>query len=353
MAVRARILDEFQTGVDPDGDEIPVIDGDVTFDADARILSTLDLTTEGHEARHVLAEPYGTELYVERGVYYGDETIEWVGLGYFRLDTVGESSVSLGNARILAKDRMAQVIDERLSFPKVFPKNTTVQAIFNNLIMDVYPDAVIEYDFGTELFIDRTHVCERDRYDFLRELATARGKIFYFDYRGVLVVKDRPVSTAPVFTVSGGSGGVLLEPAHEELSREGTYNGVVAFGEGTDEIPPVRKLAYNADSQSKTYWYGKFGQVPRFFFSPFITTSAQAYSAAVSILDRVLGEPYRLDLSIVPNPALEVFDTLEIILAHHTTRRQMMQTMRIPLSPEQPMIGNTKDKAGVDIGEED
>jgi hypothetical protein len=247
---------------------------------------------------------------------------------------------------------MAQIIDERVPFPVVFPKNTTVQAIFNTLIMQVYPDAVIEYDFGTELFIDRTHICERERYDFLRELATARGKIFYFDHRGVLVVKDRPATTTPVFTVSGGSDGVLLEPAHEELTRDGIYNGVVAFGEGTDEVPPVRRLVYNNDSASNTYWHGKFGKVPRFFFSPFITTAAQAYSAAYSILDRVLGEPYRLDLSIVPNPALEVFDTLEIVLDHHPTRQQMMQTLRIPLSAEQAMTGNTKDKAGVEIGDE-
>jgi hypothetical protein len=348
MAVRARILTAFQTGVNPTGTEIPIIDGDATFDANAKVLATLDLATEGHESADPNLSPYGNELYVERGVRLGDETVEWVGLGYFRIDTVSEQSTSLGTLRVTGKDRMSQVIDSRRTHPKSFPSGTTVIAIFDFLIKEVFPSAVIEYDFGSELFISSTHICERDRYDFLNELATARGKIFYFDYRGVLVVKSSPEPTVSVFSLHGSKDGILLEPVHEERTREGIYNGIVAFG----EKPSHNRLAYDGDSNSNTYWYGPFGKVPRFYYSPFITSQAQADSAAFSLISKILGEPFRLDLSMVPNPALEVLDMIEIIIPHHSTRQLLIQTLRVPLSAQQVMTCTTKDKASVIIGEE-
>lgn len=353
ISLRATVLDVFQTGMNPTGAEIPVFGGDVTSDANAKIRSTLDLTTAGHADKNVLLEPFGSEIYVERGVFYG-VSIEWVSLGYYRIDTVKESSVSLGDLRIGGTDRMAQIINARLPFAQVFPAGTLFETIFDTLVQDVYPSAVIEYDHTPgSLFIARTHVCERDRYAFMDELATARGKIFYFDHRGVLVVKDRPMLGTPVFAIDAGADGVLLDPTSEESTRDGAYNGVVAFGEGADETPPVSALVFDNNPESNTYWFGPFGKVPRFFFSPFITTTAQALSAAQSLLDKVLGTSYSLDLSMVPNTALEVFDTVEIIMPHHQTRQLMLQTMRIPLSVETAMSANVADKTDSEIGGEE
>jgi hypothetical protein len=353
---RAKLMTTFQTGVTPTGDDVPVINGDVTSDANANIQSTLDLTTVGEFSQSGALTPYGPEIFVERCVYFGDLTQEWVSLGYFRIELMTSHDPSTGDIRIQAKDRMAAIIESRLPFPKTFPPGALFEDIFDELITDVYPSAVIEYDHtpGT-LFIDRTHVAERDRYAFLDELATARGKIFYFDYRGILVVKDPPNPTESVFTVDAGESGVLTDIAYE-MSRTQMYNGVVAYGEGTDEIPPASAIAVDNNPDSTTYWYNSgppagFGQVPRFFFSSFLTTDEQCTSAATKILQDALGLPYRIDVSHVPNPGLEVRDPIAIVVPGEEIRIQAIQTLRIPLVQSGKMSGTTKEKTNEMIGE--
>jgi hypothetical protein len=353
---RAKLITTFQTGVTPTGDEIPVINGDVTSDAHANIQSTLDLTTIGEFSQDVPMTPYGPEIFVERSVFFGDQTQEWVGLGYYRIELMTSHHPHMGDIRIQAKDRMSAIIGERLPFPKAFPSGTLFEDIFDELVMDVYPDAVIEYDHtpGT-LSIDRTHVAERDRYAFMHELATARGKIFYFDYRGVLVVKDPPNPTDAVFTVDAGKDGVLTDIAYE-MSRAQMYNGVVAYGEGTDTMTPASAIAVDNNPDSKTYWHGPgppagFGKVPRFFYSSFLQTDTQAFSAADKILRDELGLPYRIDVSHVPNPGLEVRDPLAIVEAHESQRIQSLQTLRIPLLASGKMSGTTKEKTNEVVAE--
>lgn len=353
---RAKLITTFQTGVSPTGADVPVITGDVTSDASAEVQSTLDLTTEGEFSQDGVMTPYGPEIFVQRSVFFGDESQEWVGLGYYRIELMSKSHPLTGNIRIQASDRMSAIKESRLPFPRSFPPGTFFEDIFDELIMDVYPSAVIEYDHtpGT-LHIDRTHVAERDRYAFLKELATARGKIFYFDYRGILVVKDPPNPANPVFTVDAGRDGVLTE-ASQEMSRAQMYNAVVAYGEGTDTMAPASAIAVDNNPESRTYWYNPgppvgFGQVPRFFFSSFLTTNVQALSAATKILQDALGLPYRIDVSHVPNPGLEVRDPIAVVIPGQPLRVQSLQTLRIPLLASGAMTGTTKEKTNEVIAE--
>ena len=354
---RAKLITTFQTGTTPTGDDVPIITGDVTSDANSNIQSTLDLTTSGEFSQDAAMTPYGPEIFVERSVFFGDDTQEWVSLGYYRVEVMNQANPLTSNIRVSAKDRMSAIIGERLPFPKSFPSGALFEDIFDELIMDVYPDAVIEYDHtpGT-LSINKTHVAERDRYAFLKELATARGKIFYFDYRGILVVKDPPDVTEPVFTVDAGKDGVLTD-ASQEMTREQMYNAVVAIGEGTDTSPPVTAMAVDDNPDSATYWYGPgppagFGQVPRFFASSFLTTPEQCFSAASKILRDELGLPYRIDISHVPNIGLEVRDPLAIVIPKQPIRIQSLQTTRIPLSASDKMTGTTKEKTNEVVGGE-
>jgi hypothetical protein len=353
---RARLITTFQTGTTPTGDDIPIISGDVTSDSSAAIQSSLDLTTVGEFSPSATMTPFAPEIFVERCVYYGDESQEWVSLGYYRIELMSQQNPLIGSIRVQAKDRMSAIIEQRLPFPKSYAPNTLFEDIFDDLVMDVYPAAVIEYDHtpGT-LFIDHMHVAERDRYAFLKELATARGKIFYFDYRGVLVVKDPPNPTVPVFTVKGGSDGVLVQLSRE-MSRAQMYNGVVAYGEGTDDIPPAMAIAVDDNPSSPTYWFSPgppagFGPVPRFFFSSFIDTDAQAFTAATKILQDTLGLPYRIDATLVPNVALEVRDPIEIVIPGEGPRIHSLDTLRTPLLASGAMTGTTKEKTNENIGE--
>ena len=107
MAVRARVVTTFQTGTDPDGVEIEVISGSVQLDATANIRSTLDITTAPSrwpKSPADLLAPYGNEIFVERGVRLVGGSVEWVSLGYFRIDEPDQDQVPQGAVRVAASE---------------------------------------------------------------------------------------------------------------------------------------------------------------------------------------------------------------------------------------------------------
>ncbi|HYD28886.1 DUF5047 domain-containing protein [Brevundimonas sp.] len=325
IAVRLRAVPAGQTGTSPAGGvTLPLIGGDVVLDGGADIRSTLECEVAAHdpdtgealwpEGASSPLTPYGAhELFVERGVAFGGGVVEYVSLGYFRINDVEQPAAPDGPIRITAVDRMAMIIDAKLTSVLQFDATETYGAVVEALAADAYGDVVIEWD--DELIegdaIGRTFIVEEDRYARLRELVTGVGKVAYFDHRGVLIVRSPPSPTLPLWTVSRGRGGVLVS-AGRSLSRSGVYNGVLATGEALDTEPPVRALAVDSSASSPTYWGGPFGKVPRVFASPLLTTDSQAALAAATVLRRSLGLPYNVDFTAVPNPALEPDDPIAI-----------------------------------------
>lgn len=355
MLARATVCATFQTGTTPTGTAIPIIDGEVTVDGTADIRSTLDLSTDGTRmwprAAADLLAPYGNEIYVERGVAYSDELVEWVGLGYFRIQAPEQDNPPDGPIRLTGRDRMAGIIDGRLMAPVEFQAGVTLGTVVSTLVSEVYPGAVIEWDDATDAqTLGRTITEQENRYAILDDLVRAYSKIWYWDHRGVLVIKSVPDPGEPVWEVAAGAGGVLLS-LQRRLSREGVYNAVVASGEGTDNADPARGVAIDNSPTSPTYFYGRFGPVPRFYTSPLIGTDLQAASAAESILRRAVGLPYSVDLSAVPNPALEPWDPVRT-RAHprEGSEVHVIETLRIPLTNRSAMAGTTREQTVVLIG---
>lgn len=342
---RARVLTSFQSGVSPTGTEIPIVDGNVRADASSDVRSTLSLTTSGDGMWPLrtadLLAPYGNELFVERGIDYTNGMIEIVSLGYFRIDDTNQSQGPDGEITLTASDRMSGLVDGRLPFPRQYPAGTSVETVFEELVQEIYPDATIEFDFDAAAStFDTAHVAQEDRYGFLRDIARSRGKIMYWDYRGVLRVESPPDPTTPVYTINSGRGGTMVLLARR-LTRQGVYNAVVASGEATPDQLPVTSLVTDNNPNSPTYWSGRFGRVPRFYYSSFITTVAAATSAATSILQQAIGLPYSISLNAVPNPALEPYDAIEIV-APDTTDVHVIDSIVIPLSSSGVMSGTTR-----------
>lgn len=355
-AFRARVVAGHQTGVDPDGTEIKILDGDVQLDATADVRSTLDLTTDGTgmwptSASSLLA-PFGNQVFAERGVEVAGGVREWVSQGYFRIQGPEQDDAPDGPIRLTCQDRMAGVVEARLLAPRPFTATALLGDVVEELVLEVYPAAVIEWDDASDAEqLGRALVAEEDRYTFLRDLVTAAGKVMYFDYRGVLVIKSLPDPGTPVFDVNYGEGGVLIELSRQ-LSREGVYNAVVATGEAADTQAPVRAVAFDNNPLSPTYFSGAFGPVPRFYSSPFITTQAQAQSAAESILRQQLGLPYSVDFTAVPNPALEPGDPIQVRYSDkHAAETHIVERLTIPLVADQALSGTTREQTLVVIGE--
>lgn len=351
MAVEARVVTTYQTTDDPDGTKIPVLAGDVNLDASADVRSTLDMTTDGtgwSTQPDGALVPYGNEIFIRRGIDLGGGTREWVSLGYFRIYTVEQETAPDGPLRIAARDRMAGLIDARMTTPVQFNPAHTVRQVFDRLVLEVYPSATIAYDFNPDaLAVGRTIVVEEDRYAALRDLAFSLGRVLYFDHAGILQVRTAPNPTVPVFNVNAGPGGVLVSMSRS-LSREGAYNGVVAVGEAPDDKPPARAVAVDTSPASPSWWHGTYGKVPRFYSSPFILTNAQAASAASEMLLRTLGLPYNVDFSTVPNPALEPLDPVRIDY-RGGSEVHVIDKLTVPLTPEGAMQANTRQQGPEEI----
>lgn len=345
---RVRVCAEFQTGTDPDGTVIDVLSGDVVLDGTADVRSTVDLITNGigmwPRTSDDLLAPYGNELFVERGVRYGDGAIEWVSLGYFRIEEPDQDQVPDGPIRLAGKDRMAGIVEARLLAPLQFTADQTYGECVDALILDVYPTATIEWDDNAvrDEAIGRSVIIETDRYGGFVDLIASVAKVAWWDHRGVLTIKDLPATDVPVFSVDAGPTGVLVSMSRK-LTREGVYNAVVATGEAPDEGEPARGVAIDNNPSSPTYFYGRFGQVPRYYSSPLLLDDAACAAAALTILNKATGLPYSVDFTAVPNPGLEPFDCIEIVYSErYGTEFHVVEALTIPLEVENPMTGATR-----------
>jgi len=323
---RARILAPGLVGVNPgplntDGsplNEIPILSGDVTFDTTADVNSTLDLTTNiaWPGLPTSLGNPYGSEIYVERGVQYANGIKEYVGLGYFRIDSIEQQNAPKGTLRITGSDRMANIRDGRRAQPIQFSAGASVGAVIDFAVGEIVPGLVTVYDTSLyTTFLVADAVMDQDRIGFVQNLVAAYGKVAYFDYAGRLQIKSAPSPTSqPVYTINSGTNGVLVS-MDRAISRDGVYNAVVVTGEAAGQLPPVMATAYDTNPASPTRWGGPFGYIPEFYSSSFLTTSAQCLSAGNAILTNATGVPYSVSLGAVPNPALEGWDVINVSYA--------------------------------------
>lgn len=340
---RARLLPYGQTGVNPlGGTEVDIVDGNVIFDTRAEVNSTVDIVISYGWPTSISdpINPYGNEIFIERGVVYGEGTREWVSLGYFRIDSV-EQDYRAGRIRISGSDRMSRVRDYRPETPYVYTTGTSVQDIVTDVVQDAVPGASFEFDWDADLdTIASDHVMADDRIAFLNELLTAYGKIYYFDYRGVFIVRSVPDANtgSSVIDINSGRDGVLVT-FNQSVSRDGVYNVVVARGEPVGDQDPVQGVAYDLDPNSPTYVFGQFGRVPRFFYSSFLTTDLQCADAAESLLRSSTGIPYVVEMGIVPNPALEGWDVIRVLYNPAVAAEvHVIDSVYYPLSVTEPMV---------------
>lgn len=345
MVSQAKILTTYQEGVNPDGTVVDLIAGSVTLSASADIRANASVLVPGNNvwplSNDDLLTPYGNEVFIRRGLDFGNGSIEWVSFGYFRIDSVEQTKNEDYPIALTCYDRMIGIIEARLLTPIQFVAGITLGTVVDTLVLEVYPDATIEWDDDTDAeVLTRSQIAEENRFGFLQELVTSYGKIMYFDYRGVFVIHDVPPANEPVFDVNTGAGGVLIE-LNRARTRDGVYNAVVVNGEGADTEQPIFAAVVDNDTRSPTYYYGRFGKVPKFYTSTFITTNVQALTTANSMLRLTTGLPYSVDFKAVPNVALEPFDPVGV-----STRRNrelhILDTIEFPLDAETSMSAITK-----------
>lgn len=349
---RAQVLTSFQTGSDPDGVDLRLINGSVEFDATAEIRASGGVTVVGDwpRATNLDLGPYGTELFLSRGVDTGEGGILWSSLGYFRINETAQADAARGPLHLDLSDRMATIIDSRFLQPRQWLQGTAVGDIVNEIVTEVYPNAVVIWDDDSDLSeLGRSLIAEESRYEVLLTLAEGLGKIFYWDNIGRLSFLTAPDEDTPIWEVKAGQGGVMVK-ADRSISRDGVYNAVVVTGEGADQITPVRAVAYDAQESSPTFFGGPFGRIPKFYSSSFITTQAQANNAAQNILRRSLGAPYDVGLSTVPNPALRPYDVIRVVYNDGNRETHIVERVTIPLDVTSTLSISTRQSTIIHVG---
>lgn len=356
VAVRAQVLCDTagrplppQFGPNPTGGQLlPLLDGDVKLTSRASVQGTVDLQVPGDYWD--LLQPYGVEVFVERGIDFGDGTGEYVPLGYYEIEEI-ERRVG-GPVTVSGSDRMARLRRGRVVYPVQFAAGATHRQVFEQLVNGDAGQGQSTESYGMFLFtrvpitwtsynpdearLGTSLVCEDDKLDFLAKLIDPRGCIMRFDRLGGLRVEPRDIAPGaePIYAIRPGPGGNLIE-ASQKVTREGVYNLVVA--RGSDPAAPTGyRLAYNDDPSSPLRWTGPYGVVPRYYASPLLQTSEATDVAAEKVLARYRGLPSALSLLAVPNPALDPLDVAQATVGA-TAATHLLDEVTIPLVGSSPV----------------
>jgi translation initiation factor IF-1 len=245
--------------------------------------------------------------------------------GIFRIDDI---SIQEDDILELSGSGLEQyVIDARFLSPRTPPYGVSTVGHITTLIQEVLPGQVVSVECSRDKPIQATAPWERERWDAIDALATSIDAEVYADYRGYFVIKDIPSLSGgyPAYTISRGYGGTLNE-VKVKSTRDRVYNAVVALGQSSDpNVPPVWGWAYDSDPTSPTYFYGDYGQVPKFFSSQFLTTVAQCTAAAQGQLDAALAANRALSLTSLSLTFLEPGDIIDVEVTPGVLERRLIQ----------------------------
>lgn len=303
---------------------VPIVDGQLKSDGDADVRARLTLTVADATGDLVPdgtagLSPLGGELHVRRGVRIPGGGVETVSLGWFRIQQAetdeayrpGRSGgwVSGGaSIDVEALDRMSAVDESRFLAASSPPRGATCLSEIRRLCRGLLP--VAAFDVPDEA-VPAGLVYEESRVDAVAALAAALDCKAFAGPDGALNLRlVAPLD--PVWTFEGTPAGGLLRVS-QVVSRDETYNAVVARGEADGNKPAVQAVAYDVTPSSPTRWDGPFGRVPTFYSSPLIKSTAQARAAARSRMDSLIRGRERLfRIEAVPVPFLEPLDSVTV-----------------------------------------
>ena len=271
----------------------------------------LDGTLTPTDATDLLA-PFGNELRVWRGMRAADGTFQQndllVPVGTLRIE---ETTVDWPRVTCQVFDRAVIVQQARLTAPFTLIRGVNYAEGIQALLADRLPSVFDQFNFTTTGETTPLVVLEEqaDPWDEAQKMATAAGLVLYFDPMGVCTLEPArdPTSLDVAASYTEDATSALLGVSRT-LSAQGGFNGVVASGEPAGDQVPPRAVVWDTDPASPTYYLGPFGMRPRFYASPFVTTTQQAQSAATKLLQGEIGIAEQVSFTTVTNPAHEVGD---------------------------------------------
>lgn len=333
-----------------DGTTLAAVDGSVSLDSRRNITRTATLelaatsTLTAAQVYDLVMTP-GTEIAIKRGLQLANGAVEYVPLGVFSTDTASISRSTNGTVKWSGSDRAKKISRARFVDPYQITAGVTLAAAGAALLQSRWAQvqtnfANVTATVGAQAIFEAGE--NSDPWAQARKLFADYGYDLNFDGNGVAraVLIPDPSSTTAVFDFGSADTNLVLE-AETSGSFEKVYNGVVATGEGTSVVTPLRGEAWDTVVTSPTYYLGNYGKVPLFYSSPQLTTAAIAQATASALLSKLKGQVEDFAWSTIVNPALEPYDLVSTTVKG-VTRIVMIDQLTIPLKAQETMTATAR-----------
>jgi len=299
--------------------------------------------------------PFGNELRLYRGVEFENGTREYVPLGVFVITEVNIADSNEG-VKIEVRGQDRSLIVSRAKWTAPYQMVTgTLEASITALLANRYPDVQTDFPI-TNVSINQVVLGtekDNDPWKDAVEICELVGYDLFFDADGVVQMKQFPSLDGSVVVASFKEGsGTTVTSLDRSISTQETYNGVIYTVEGSEVPIPIRVEAWDEDSTSPTYRYGKFGEVPVFIETSLISTEAEATTAALNLLNTYIGAQETISWESIVDPTLDVQDVVYVKAeGAKVDRLVILDELDVPLSPETGMTARARTVRVVAVGE--
>jgi hypothetical protein len=236
---------------------------------------------------------------------------------------ISEDSGSLTVSMNL-EDKHRKIQRARFFRPRQFPQKMSIDLVIKDLLISIIPESKINITPTLHITPTLSWDVQDDRLEAVNGQVTSIGYIMRFDGPGdAQIHPDTDPGDDPIWSFVQGPetdietivGRALATQVKRTLSDRETYNGVIALGEPTgSNTRPVRAEAWDTNPASLTYFdptkpdESRYGPVPFFYSSPYITTQNQALSAAKAMLPKKAGIVERVQVTTLLNARVKCGD---------------------------------------------
>lgn len=283
-------------------------------DAGTRYTARIDVLPQpGVDLYGILSTP-GALFTIRHGIEFGGDSSELVPYGVYESATNSVDVID-GTIPLSLVDRWTAIEQARYSHPHT--PSTGIWTTRAEYIADAVSEAVADVTVNTlatggTWTTEPDRVWDKDRTQFITDLATDGGLDVYFNAEGDFVIRELPIldPAASVWTFRTGLYGNILT-ATRESSFDRPYNQVVI--NPIDETQTWATSTFEITDTSDPRHRNNLGRdVPFFHSSPTLLTEADVVVAGNALLQRLQGKPETLSISALGVP-LEVGDTVTVI----------------------------------------
>lgn len=336
--------------IDSDGvtvaTSLNVVSGGVTIDSTRKIrrqctLSIQDPSGENvPDAVHDMLQPFsGYYFRLSRGMTWRDGTREMLPLGTFAPDTprTRDTADSL-EISVQGDDRSKIIAISRWVTPFVILANTNVGQAVYDVINDRMPglsynleptDATVPQ---TTLGVER----ENNPWDDACAIAASDGMELFFDAEDIVTLRTLPdPTTMGVVRSYVDDNTCTVTEIDRQTNSDKFYTGVIVYSEGSGVTAPIHVEVWREDTELR---------IPYFFPTALITTIPQALKTAMTILKSISALDYDIQMTIIPDPRIEVGDVVSVTRARSKLNDAfVINTLSIPMDATSLMtVGSAK-----------